>query len=188
MSGAPHDPGGKVRLRLAGDVVSAAEFSPCRRWRWWLERRWDGRAIGSPGVAAAIGMNPSVADEAADDPTVAGIMWRARHLWGAGGCVMLNAFGYRATDKARLLEVDDPVGAGNDAAIRLHAARADLVLAAWGRPPAPLAGRGAAVAAILAALGVRAKCLGANADGSPRHPLYTRRDAPLRDWPLAPGR
>jgi hypothetical protein len=178
-----HDPGGKVRLRLAGDVVSAAAFSPCRRWRWWLERRWDGRPIGSPGIVAAIGMNPSTADEAADDPTVAGIMWRARHRWGAGGCVMLNAFAYRATDKARLLEVTDPVGAENDTAIRFHAARASLLLAAWGRPPAPLAGRGAEVASLLRSIGLRAKCLGWNADGSPKHPLYIRRDAPLLDWP-----
>lgn len=178
-----HDPGGKVRLRLAGDVVSAAEFSPCRRWRWWLERRWDGQPIGGPNVAACIGMNPSTADEEADDPTVAGLMWRARHLWGVGGCVVLNAFGYRATDKNRLLEVEDPVGAGTDAAIRRHAARASLVVAAWGKPPPPLAGRGAEVAAILAGLGVRAKCLGVNADGSPKHPLYIRRDAPLLDWP-----
>ena len=129
-------------------------------------------------------MNPSTADEEVDDPTVAGLMWRARHLWGLGGCVMLNAFAYRVTDKARLLEVEDPVGTETDTAIRHHTARAHLVVAAWGKPPVPLAWRGPQVAALLAGLGVRVRCLGINADGSPRHPLYIRRNAPLLDWPV----
>ncbi len=177
----PHDPGGRIRLRLADDVVSEAAFSPDRRHRWWLERRWDGRPIGSPGVAAVIGMNPSTADEAVDDPTVQGVMWRARHLWGCGGCVMLNAFAYRATDKARLLAVEDPVGDGNDAAILDHARRADPLVVAWGQPPKALAWRGAQVAALLA--GLRPLCFGVNGDGSPKHPLYQKRTAPLLPWP-----
>lgn len=179
----PHDPGGRVRLRLADDVVSEAAFSPCRRWRWWLERRWDGQPIGSPGVAAVIGMNPSTADVDVDDPTVQGVMWRARHLWGVGGCVMLNAFAYRATDKTRLLEVDDPVGAENDAAIRRFAGVAAPLVVAWGQPPKSLAGRGRVIGALLSEAGARPLCFGVNGDGSPKHPLYQRRTAPLVPWP-----
>ncbi len=174
-----HDPGGKVRRRLAPDVVSAAAFSPCRRWRWWLTRRWDGAPIEAPGCGVVIGLNPSTADETADDPTVAGVMWRARHLWGLPGLTMLNAFAYRATDKARLLEVEDPVGTENDAAIRRFCAVAPLVVAAWGQAPKPLAARGAAVAALLAEAGAAPMCFGRNADGSPKHPLYQRKDAAL---------
>ncbi|MBB3899829.1 DUF1643 domain-containing protein [Roseococcus suduntuyensis] len=174
-----HDPGGKVRRRLAADVVSAAGFSACRRWRWWLERRWDGAPLGSPGPGVVIGMNPSVADETADDPTVAGVMWRARHLWGLPGLIMLNAFAYRATDKLRLLEVDDPVGVENDATIVRLCQGAPLVVAAWGQPPKSLAARGPAVAAMLAGAGVHLMCFGRNADGSPKHPLYQRKDAAL---------
>ncbi|HZH46536.1 MAG TPA: DUF1643 domain-containing protein, partial [Roseococcus sp.] len=165
-----HDPGGRVRLRLAADVVSEAAFSPCRRWRWWLERRWDGLPIGSPGVAALIGMNPSTADVDVDDPTVQGVMWRARQLWGVGGCVMLNAFAYRATDKRRLLEVEDPVGSENDAAIASFARRAMPLVVAWGQPPKPLAGRGAALAMLLRRAGAAPLCFGVNKDGSPKHP------------------
>ena len=174
-----HDPGGRVRRRLAADVRSAAGFSACRRYRWWLRRRWDGAPMDAPGCGVVIGMNPSVADETADDPTVAGVMWRARHLWGLPGLIMLNVFAYRATDKARLLDVDDPVGAENDAAILRLASGAPLVVAAWGQPPKALAGRGPAVAAMLAGAGVRLMCFGRNADGSPKHPLYQRKDAPL---------
>lgn len=174
-----HDPGGRVRLRLADDVVSEAAFSPCRRWRWWLERRWDGRPIGSPGVAAVIGMNPSTADVDVDDPTVQGVMWRARNRWGVGGCVMLNAFAYRATDKQRLLEVEDPVGAENDAAILRFARTGRPVVAAWGKPPKALAWRGPVLAAALAAAGIELLCFAINADASPKHPLYVARAAPL---------
>jgi hypothetical protein len=124
-------------------------------------------------------MNPSTADETADDPTVAGVMWRARHVWELPGLTMLNVFAYRATDKARLLEVEDPVGAENDAAILRFARAAPLVVAAWGQPPKPLAGRGPAVAAMLAEAGVALRCFGRNGDGSPKHPLYQRKDAVL---------
>ena len=60
--------------------------------------------MGAGNHAAFIGMNPSTADENADDPTVQGCMARAR-AWGFGAAVMLNAFAYRATDKTRLLEI-----------------------------------------------------------------------------------
>lgn len=178
-----HDPGGRVRRKLAGDTRSAAGFSADRRHRTWLERRWDDKPFGAGGHAAFIGMNPSTADETADDPTVAGCMARARD-WGFGACVMLNAFAYRATDKSRLLEVPDPIGAGNDADILRFAAGAGVVVAAWGQPPRALRGRGPQIAAMLEGAGIALRCFAVNADGSPKHPLYVRRDAALRDYPL----
>lgn len=182
MPGPPHDPGGRVRLKLAGDIRSAAAFSPDRRHRTWLERRWDDAPMGSGHHAAFIGMNPSTADENADDPTVAGCMARAR-AWGYGAAVMLNVFAYRATDKQRLLAIPDPIGAGNDADILRVCAAAGVVVAAWGQPPKPLRGRGGEVAAMLGAHGIALRCFAVNADGSPKHPLYVRRDAVLIDYP-----
>lgn len=178
----PHDPGGRIRLRLAGDVRSAAGFSPCHRFRTWLERRWDDLPIGAGHHAAFIGMNPSTADEMADDPTVQGCMARARS-WGYGAAVMLNAFAYRATDKQRLLEIADPVGPGNDADILRLCAAAGVVVVAWGQPPKALRGRGPALAAMLRAASITPMCFAVNADGSPKHPLYVRRDAALVAYP-----
>ena len=126
-----------------------------------------------------IGMNPSTADLTADDPTVAGCVLRARHRWGLPALVMLNVFAYRATDKRRLLEVEDPVGAENDAAILHYARHAALVVVAWGQPPKALRGRGARVAGMLRGAGLAPLCFGVNGDGSPRHPLYQRHDAAL---------
>ena len=181
-----HDPGGKVRLKLEADIVSAAAFSECRRWRWWLERRWDGQPLGTPGFGVVIGMNPSTADLQADDPTVAGCVFRARYRWGLPALVMLNAFAYRATDKRRLLEVEDPVGAENDATIAHYARSAALVVVAWGQPPKALMGRGVEVAVLLRGVGVAPMCFGVNGDGSPKHPLYQKRDAALMSFPLPP--
>ena len=177
-----HDPGGKVRLAVSGDVVSRAEFSPCGRYRTFLERRWDGLAFGSPGFVAWIMMNPSTADEQVDDPTVRRCRDFSRR-WGFGAMVVLNSFALRATKPAMLLQAEDPVGPGNDAAIRDGAKRAARVIAAWGLPPKPLRWRGAQIAAMLAEEGVRAEALKVTASGEPGHPLYIAGDTLPVPWP-----
>jgi hypothetical protein len=181
-----HDPGGKVRLKVSGEVVSRAEFSPCGRYRYTLERRWDGQPFGSPGVVAWLMMNPSTADEQVDDPTVR----RARDFtnrWGYKAMVVLNAFALRATRPAMLLEADDPVGRpDNDAAISAWARRAEKVVAAWGLPPKPLRGRSLEVAALLAAAGVQPLALKVTQSGQPSHPLYIAGDTVPVAW-VAPA-
>ncbi|MDB5370005.1 MAG: hypothetical protein JWP20_1563 [Roseomonas sp.] len=180
-----HDPGGKVRLKVAGDVVSIAEFSDDGRYRYTLERRWDGKPFGSPGVVAWLMMNPSTADEQVDDPTVR----RARDFtrrWGHGAMVVLNAFALRATKPSMLLEAEDPVGPGNDAAIAFWAAKADMVVAAWGLPPKPLRWRSVAVAALLAKAGVQPLALKVTQSGQPGHPLYIGGDTRPVPW-VAPA-
>jgi hypothetical protein len=181
-----HDPGGKVRLKVSGDVVSQAEFSPCGRYRYTLERRWDGKPFGSPGVVAWLMMNPSTADEQVDDPTVR----RARDFtrrWGHGAMVVLNAFALRATRPAMLLEAEDPVGRPeNDAAITRWAKQAEMVVAAWGLPPKPLWGRSLEVAALLAAAGVQPVALKVTQSGQPGHPLYIGGETRPVPW-IAPA-
>ena len=180
-----HDPGGKVRLAVSGDVVSRAEFSARGRYRTFLERRWDGQPFGSPGIVAWIMMNPSTADEQVDDPTVRRCRDFTRR-WGHGAMVVLNIFALRATKPAMLLEDADPVGPGNDAAIRHWAGQASRVIAAWGLPPKPLRARGRAVAAMLAAEGVTVEALKVTQSGEPGHPLYIAGDTLPVAWsPIA---
>jgi hypothetical protein len=85
------------------------------------------------------------------------------------------------------LEVADPVGPGNDAAILRYATGASLVVVGWGKPPEPLKARGAALAARLRAAGVEPLCFKVNGDGSPKHPLYVGLDAPLVPYPTPLG-
>ncbi|KAA2213909.1 DUF1643 domain-containing protein [Teichococcus oryzae] len=176
-----HDPGGKVRLAVSGEVVSRAVFSEDGRYRTFLERRWDGKPFGSPGFVAWIMMNPSTADERVDDPTVR----RARDFtrrWGFGAMVVLNSFALRATRPAMLLEAEDPVGPGNDEAIREWSRQAERVIVAWGLPPRPLRWRGAALAALLREAGVKPLALKVTASGEPGHPLYIAGDTLPVPW------
>ena len=183
-----HDPGGKVRLavRDAG-VVSRARFSECGRYRYELERRWDGGAFGEGGLCGFLMMNPSTADENVDDPTVRRCRDFARR-WGHGGLLVLNAFAFRATKPEMLLSTPDPVGPENDAAIAAWARRVDRLVVAWGLPPAKLRWRAAQLEALLAGAGVTPVALKTTACGQPGHPLYIRGDTEPKPWPAAPVR
>lgn len=143
-----------------------ATFSPCRHYRYTLHRVWS---EASP-LLAVIGLNPSTADETQDDPTVRRCINFARD-WGHGGLVMLNAFGYRATDPRDMKACEEPIGEGNNAAILEQAKAAGLVLAAWGVHGTHL-DRERQVVEMLTAAGVAIHCLGTTKGGNPKHPLY----------------
>ena len=163
---------------------STAEYSPCGQYRYSLVRWFDGAEQEeppgeTPPLVAFIGLNPSTATEAHDDPTVHRCVDFARR-WGFGGLIMLNAFGFRATDPRELYSHPDPVGEGCDAAILHWCGRAGRIVAAWGQHGA-LHGRGEALHALLR--GHALQCLGTTKAGHPRHPLYLRRDAALVPYP-----
>lgn len=158
-----------------------ALFSDCRTWRYRLSLTWD----PSRWPMFVLMLNPSTADEVANDPTVERCERRARRL-DYGGLVVLNLFAYRATDPDDMKRAPDPVGPENDRIIRETLKPfPDLpgreVLAGWGAHGGHL-GRDRAVAALLAELGSRVMCLGTTAAGQPRHPLYLKNDAELRPW------
>lgn len=145
---------------------AGAQFSPCRRWRYLLWRRWD------PARPAAnfLMLNPSTADELQLDPSCT----RARKYaerWGYGALIVTNVFGWRATDPGKMKAVRDPVGAGNDRAIVRAAREAALVVCAWGNHGEHLE-RAHAVTAVLRGAGVALHYLRMNGAGHPSHPLY----------------
>jgi hypothetical protein len=69
-----------------------AAFSACRRYRYRLWRMWDRRPH-----CCFVMLNPSTADELANDPTVERCERRAR-AWGYGGLEVANVFAWRSTD------------------------------------------------------------------------------------------
>ncbi len=153
---------------------STATFSPCRTYRYTLKRVWDAEL---PTLAFIL-LNPSTADETANDPTIRRCIGFAQ-LWGFGTLVAANIFALRSTYPKDLRLIDDPVGPGNDRAIKRLIKSADLVVAAWGGHGRYL-NRGARV---LSMLPDDAVCLGVNADGAPKHPLYLRSDTKRRPLP-----
>ncbi|MHA6347096.1 DUF1643 domain-containing protein [Roseivivax sp. CAU 1761] len=165
------------RSHIHDGTVSEAVYSPCDRYRYGLSRIWD--AARPPELFVML--NPSTATELANDPTIHRCEQRARAA-GAGGVLIANLFGWRATRPADLRRAGDPVGPDNDALLFDWHRRAGRTVAAWGVHGA-LAGRGPAIAARLGA----ASHLGLTRDGHPRHPLYVAYAVAPRPWP-APER
>ena len=159
---------------MAGDLFTErrAEFSPCRRYRYWLEIVWDRKRP----VLVVCMLNPSTADEFANDPTVERCVRRAKSVE-FGGLVVVNAFAWRSTDPNELYKVSDPAGPENDGFIATAAKVAGLMLCGWGtHVERVLPGRTAAVLRIISDAGGTPHALKINADGSPQHPLYVGYD------------
>jgi hypothetical protein len=163
-----HDPGGKVRLALSGDVKSWAEFGGNNKeYRYALRRVWD----ASLRSVLFVMMNPSTADPFVDDPTVAKCQRYARG-WGYGTLWVGNTFAYRATNQKDLMQVADPVGPQNDEWLLKMAAYAGMIVLAYGKPHKNLCQRGRDVAALLRSAGHELHVLKLCNDGTPSHPLY----------------
>lgn len=165
----PHHVGSSKALRLQDDVVSTALYGgPQECYRYRLHRIWD----DTLPTLMWLMMNPSVATEYGDDRTVAKCQRYAR-AWGYGAMFVGNSFGYRCTDQKRLLEVPDPVGPDNDAALLDMAQKADKVILAYGSPTHPsLRLRGNEVALSLHRAGIELSVMRLSKGGRPEHPLY----------------
>jgi hypothetical protein len=171
---AAHDPGGKVRVRWPIESTVQARFGgPLDCYRYELSEIWDQQRP----LALFCMMNPSMAEIRFSDPTLARTGsftrgWRSKDGGRYGGQLIGNVHAYRATNKLRLLHVDDPVGPENDQALLAMAARAEIVILAYGQPPACLRLRGNAVARMLIEAGHDVRVLATSNDGTPMHPLY----------------
>ncbi|MEO1129171.1 MAG: DUF1643 domain-containing protein [Planctomycetota bacterium] len=157
------------------DMQGAATFDSTRVYRYSLLRVWNDDAPRCCFVA----LNPSTADAQSNDPTVRRCIGYAQD-WGYGSLEVVNIFSLRSTDPAVLRTHPDPVGPGNDRAIRRAASRAALVVAAWGSH-GTIGDRDARVLRLLRAV-CTPMALALTAAGQPRHPLYLRAD--LRPAPL----
>lgn len=154
-------------------------FSEDRVYRYTLWREWEPgfglfegvnkeRPIGS--YVNFICLNPSTADETKDDPTIRRCIGFAK-AWGFGAFCMTNLFAYRLTDSKQLPKAITPIGDENDSHVLAIAARADLVIAAWGTDEFQQS-RAEAVRKMLGPL----TCLKKSESGRPYHPLYLRKD------------
>jgi hypothetical protein len=154
-------------------VSQKARFSSCRRYRYSLERTWD----GGKGRVLFIGLNPSTADHKKDDPTIRRCVGFAKS-WGFSGMEIVNLFAYRATFPTDLLKAEEPVGKYNDKWIRKAHRRCDQAIACWGSTGSFL-DRSERIANSLEDL----HCIKINQDWQPAHPLYLKAD--LHPFPYA---
>lgn len=148
-------------------VDGGAVFSPCRKYRYKLVRKWG------PGdrYCNFIMLNPSTADEVANDPTVERCERRARSWW-FDGLIVTNLFALRSTDPEELRKQPNPEGEPeNSKAILESAQQSSMVVCAWGNH-GMYCNRDIDIRFMLRQSGVKLYCLKLAKTGQPCHPLY----------------
>jgi hypothetical protein len=146
---------------IAVTMVSGAEFSEDRKYRYALWRIWD----KSKPLVMFIGLNPSTANETQPDPTITRVINFARD-WGYGGFYMMNLFGIVSSKPEVLLTDPDPLG-DNDQWLEKIAAKCDRIIFAWG-----VFKQARSRAEDVKKRFPDAYCLKKTKDGHPWHPLY----------------
>jgi hypothetical protein len=146
-------------------IDKGALFSDCRRYRYTLWRVWD---VKKP-LVMVVGLNPSTANELADDPTIKRVT-SIMHNWDAGGFFMVNLFALVTPYPEELFECEDPVKE-NDHYLQITGNICNRILFGWGN--FKVAGRDEIVKKMFP----DAYCLHINKNGSPKHPLYCRQNS-----------
>lgn len=148
----------------------SAIISDCGKYRYALNRP-KGRI--EPGAVLWVMLNPSTADADIDDPTISRCIGYTRN-WGYDSFSVGNLYAYRATDPKALWSADvDIRGTENDGHLCRMAARAELIVVAWGGFADPARAR--SVASLLTGF-APIHCIGTTKDGQPWHPLYKSKD------------
>lgn len=159
---------------------SFATISECGTYRYTLWRHLG--LLGPPCLFVML--NPSTADANQDDPTIRRCIAFARS-WGCGELTVVNLLALRATDPSILLRHSEPNGPDNVAHIenqlRIH--EDGIIVLAWGAHRA----HSLSVALNSVSWPGSTTCLGVTNNGSPRHPLYLRRDQPLMSYAVSRG-
>src|ERR1051326_1813941 len=172
-----HNPGGKRSFPVHEGIRAGALISECGRYRLLLWREWG--EPDNPPTALWIGMYPSTATAEVDVPTIIREIGFTRRF-GLRRYVKTNIMDYRSTDPKALSRPGVfPCSTDNLAMIRRAAEDATIIILAHGKIPKPLARFANEVVAALQQDRRELWAVGLNKDGSPKHPLYVRADAPL---------
>jgi hypothetical protein len=156
-------------------IKKSAVFSKCQKYRYSLTRSWN----SADGYVLFIGLNPSIADETIDDPTLTRCINFAKD-WGYGGLIMVNLFAYMSTYPTDLKKVKLPIGNNNNKHILKNHQKSQLTVAAWGNDGHFLK-RDKEILKIIS----NPMCLNINKSGQPAHPLYQKKDQELINLPTS---
>jgi hypothetical protein len=153
-----------------------ADFSPDRRYRYFLARRWrEGPCL------VYCGMNPSRGDESGEDPTLRRMIGFANRD-GFGAITVVNLFGLVSVNPQAVFGATDPVGEENDQAIAGACTGREVrkLVACWGLAPAMRPARVETVLTLLRQHG-DVYCLGRTIGKfqMPLHPLRLRSETPF---------
>lgn len=148
-------------------VSKSAVFSKDRTHRFSLSRIWD----HSKPCVMFIGLNPSTADGKENDNTIDSVQ-RMCIFNGYGGFYMMNCFSFISTNPDGLV-ISEEESSFNNIMLRETAEMCAEVVFAWGAfKVVKKTGRGEELNKMFP----KAKCLEILKDGSPKHPLYCKRE------------
>lgn len=145
---------------------NGALFSEDRQHRYRLWRIWD----KSKPLVMFIGLNPSTANEAKNDPTIRYVVDFCKR-WDYGGVYMMNLFSVISSDPKVLLTCADPLR-DNDHHLTEIAEKCKDVVFAWGNFKQATDRR-----EVIAARFPYALCITLR-NGLPAHPLWAGMWAP----------
>lgn len=140
----------------------SATFSACGKYRHILVRE------GSE-YCGWIMLNPSVANDTEDDPTMRKVRGFSKDI-GYSGVVVGNLYDLISTDPTELWNSKIPPSSPSNDAFLSAICALPFVVVAWGANAKD--DRARAVLDLLKRQGVTPYCLGTNMNGSPKHPLY----------------
>lgn len=154
-------------------MEKGAKISECGKYRYELWRVWD----NSKSRVTFIMLNPSIANENIDDPTIRRCIGFAKY-WGYGGIHVCNLFAYRSTDPKELLKVEDPIGPLNKSHITSCSYLSDIVIFAWGNGNivSKLMAKNKEYQPLEDVYSKKANYIELSKDGVPKHPLYLKKD------------
>ncbi len=125
-------------------------------------------------------LNPSVADEEKNDPTISQCENYATN-WKFGGLEVVNLFAFISTDRKKIRKGGkEIIGKNNDDRVLRTCKKADLVVAAWGND-GKIQNRSTEVKKLLQKSGIKIRALKINKSGEPHHPLYLKKDLKRED-------
>ena len=149
-------------------MIREAEFSIDKKDRYSLKREWD----KSKNQILYIMLNPSMADDKNDDPTIRRLI-NFTKKFDYGGFLVANIFS-KITPNPK--EVDKSRGITNknfEELLKLIN-KVDQIVYAWGNSiEEPI---------ILKDLISNPKCFGKNLNGTPKHPLYLPSSSKLESY------
>lgn len=173
----------KIRKSASIDKNQKYRYSLIRHWD--TDQDWLNTCVGTwrnPRVAWIM-LNPSVADDKIDDPTIRKCIGFSKR-WGYSAMVVNNLFAYRATDPVDLRKAISPWGSDNmfhlEFTFRQCKRHNDLLVLAWGRH-GNIYEVGSKLIEVLKRYDLyrRAHCFGLTKNGQPFHPLMLSYSTPL---------
>ena len=145
-------------LIIKNNILRNARFSNDKKHRYKLSRHWD---LNKPQILYIM-LNPSIANENIDDPTIKRLI-RFTMEFKFGGFFVVNLF-TQITPYSKTIDTSVGLTKLNLKTIKNFVNKVDEVVYAWGNSieePRELK-----------YLVKNPKCFGKNLNGTPKHPLY----------------